>query len=283
MAIKCHSSFVHYNMFHNHHCHGGGNNYGSIFNIQHNCGGGTNFWGGLGAGIGYGLGGMFSGLFGGFGNMFGGFGNMFGMGNMFGGFGGFGLGGFGGFASSLGTYFGYELAEGLDGLFSRKDKDRTKINKKDKDDDVKKDDDANKDVKPEDDKAYENINKLHEKANSFLNKNVTEINLKELASLLIEIENYKLADEFKSTENNEQLNNIKTQLLNIQKQAQEAGKEGEDDASLVQAVNDLEGYKKLSDEQKGQVTKGQAISIIKDFEQNEAGEYKIRITRQSWS
>ena len=40
MALKCHSGFVHYNMFHNNHCHGGGNNYGSIFNITNNCGGG---------------------------------------------------------------------------------------------------------------------------------------------------------------------------------------------------------------------------------------------------
>ena len=78
MAIKCHSSFVHYNMYHNRHCHGGGNNFGSIFNIKHECGGGTGFWGGLGAGLGFGLGGLFSGLFGsfmgGFGSMFGGFG-----------------------------------------------------------------------------------------------------------------------------------------------------------------------------------------------------------------
>ncbi len=92
MAIKCHSGFVHYNMFHNNHCHGGGNNYGSIFNITNNCSGGTGFWGGLGAGLGFGLGNMFGGFFG---NMFGGFGNMFGgfgMGNMFG-MGGWGFGG----------------------------------------------------------------------------------------------------------------------------------------------------------------------------------------------
>lgn len=84
MVIKCHSGFVHYNMFHNNHSHGGGNNYGSIFNITNNCSGGTGFWGGLGAGLGFGLGNMFGGLFG---NMFGGFGmgNMFGMGNLWGG------------------------------------------------------------------------------------------------------------------------------------------------------------------------------------------------------
>ena len=110
MAIKCHSGFQHYHMFHNSCGHGGGNNYGSIFNITHNCGGGTNFWGGLGAGLGYGLGGMFSGLFGGlmggFGNMFGGFGmNMFGgFGNMFGGF-GLGMGGWG-FGGGLSGLFG---------------------------------------------------------------------------------------------------------------------------------------------------------------------------------
>ena len=114
MAIKCHSGFVHYNMFHNHHCHGGGNNYGSIFNITNNCGGGTSFWGGFGAGLGLGfgklLGGLFGGFMGGFGNMFGGFGNMFGMGGLggFGGFGGWGNGlsglwGGGGATDSVGT------------------------------------------------------------------------------------------------------------------------------------------------------------------------------------
>lgn len=75
MALKCHSAFVHYNMYHNNHCHGGGNNYGSIFNITNNCNGGhTGFWGGLGAGLGFGFGGMLMGLLGGFGNMLGGFG-----------------------------------------------------------------------------------------------------------------------------------------------------------------------------------------------------------------
>lgn len=98
MVIKCHSGFIHYNMFHNRHCHSGGNNYGSIFNITNNCGGGhMNFWGGLGLGLGMGFGNLFGGFLGNFmggmGNMFGGFG----MGNMFG---GFGMGGmFGGFPS----------------------------------------------------------------------------------------------------------------------------------------------------------------------------------------
>ena len=107
MAIKCHSGFVHYNMFHNNHCHGGGNNYGSIFNITNNCDGGCGggFWGGFGAGLGLGfgnlLGGLFGGFMGGFGNMFGGFG-MGGLG--FGGFGGFG--GLGGWGNSLSSLWG---------------------------------------------------------------------------------------------------------------------------------------------------------------------------------
>lgn len=101
MSIKCHSSFAHYHMFHDNHCHGGGNNYGSIFNITNNCGGGCGggFWGGLGMGLGYGFGNMFGGLFGGFmggfGNMFGGFGNMLGGFGMPGMLGGFGMGGWG--------------------------------------------------------------------------------------------------------------------------------------------------------------------------------------------
>lgn len=114
MSIKCHSSFVHYNMFHDKHNHCGGNNFGSIFNITNNCNGGhTGFWGGFGAGLGYGLGNWFGGFMGGMGNMFSGFGmNMFGgfgM-NIFGGFGnmfgGFGMNMFGGSNYGLGSLFG---------------------------------------------------------------------------------------------------------------------------------------------------------------------------------
>lgn len=114
MAIKCHSSFVHYNMFHNNHCHGGGNNYGSIFNITNNCGGGTSFWGGLGAGLGFGLGNMFGGMFG---NMFGGLGN-FGMGGF--GLGNFGFGGWGNGMSGLwGNGWGGGNAGGANNDYSK--------------------------------------------------------------------------------------------------------------------------------------------------------------------
>ncbi len=92
MVLKCHSGFVHYNMFHNSHCHGGGNNYGSIFNVTYNCKGGTGFLGGLGAGLGFSLGNLFGGWFG---NMSGGFGN-FGMGNF----------GFGGWGNGFGNFWG---------------------------------------------------------------------------------------------------------------------------------------------------------------------------------
>lgn len=110
MAIKCHSGFVHYNMFHDRHSHSCGNIIGSVFNVTNNCSGNhTGFWGGLGAGLGWGLGnflGGFTSMFTGFGmgltNMFGGFGNMFGgfgMPGLFGGFGGFGDFWGGGFSS----------------------------------------------------------------------------------------------------------------------------------------------------------------------------------------
>ena len=136
--IKCHSAFQHYNMFHGHST--GGNNYGSIFNINvydgGGCGGGG-FWSGLGAGFGAGFGNMFGGflssMFGGFGNMFGGcFGGGFGMGGLFGGFGNM-FGGFGGFGNmfgggfGLGGMLGYGLGNtllggGISGLFGGKNK-----------------------------------------------------------------------------------------------------------------------------------------------------------------
>lgn len=113
MVIKCHSAFVHYNMFHNNHSHGGGNNYGSIFNVTHNCGG-TGFWGGLGAGLGLGVGNLLGGFLG---NMLGGLGNMFGGFGMGGfGLGGLGMGGFGG----LGGW-----GNGLSGLFGGGNASRT--------------------------------------------------------------------------------------------------------------------------------------------------------------
>ena len=74
------SGFSMYNrIIDSHCCGGGGNNYGSIYNIKYNCGGGTNFWGGLGLGLGAGFGNLFGSMFGGFGmgmpGMFGGWGN----------------------------------------------------------------------------------------------------------------------------------------------------------------------------------------------------------------
>ena len=58
------------------HCHHGycGGRAQSTINIFNNCGGGhTNFWGGFGAGLGFGLGNLFGGF--GMGNIFGGFGS----------------------------------------------------------------------------------------------------------------------------------------------------------------------------------------------------------------
>ena len=105
--------FAAYNRFHNHHCHGG--NFGSVFNITNKCSGGhTNFIGGFGAGLGFGLANLLGGFLGG-GFNFGGFGMggfgfpSFGMGG-FGGFGGgfgfpsFGMGGFGGFGGGFGDW-----------------------------------------------------------------------------------------------------------------------------------------------------------------------------------
>ena len=199
MAIKCHSGFVHYNMFHNHHCHGGGNNYGSIFNIKHNCGGGTNFWGGLGAGLGFGLSGMFSGLFGGIGNMFGGFGlgNMFGgLGNMFGGFGGFGMGGFG---SPFGGGWGSGWGDGLSELFGGKNK-------------TDKSDKSDKETKTVTDIDNGKINDLVAKGDKLIAEAKNADKSKEIQELLDEIDDkykkdneYKFEDEINTSDNKKQL------------------------------------------------------------------------------
>lgn len=133
--IGCHSAFKHYNMFHEH-C-SGGNNYGSIFNVNvygNGCGGGS-FWSGFGHGLGAGFGSLFGGFFGGFmSNIFGGFGNMFGgfnMGGMFGGcFPGFGgmfggaFGNFGNFGNFGGNYGNFDFGGngGLSGLFGGRKK-----------------------------------------------------------------------------------------------------------------------------------------------------------------
>ena len=90
--INCHSSYKHYEMFHNS-C-SGESNYGSVFNTTYNinCGGhGGGFWGGFGAGLGNAFGSIFGGMIGGGMSNFG-FGN-FSLGNF--GMGGFGMGGFG--------------------------------------------------------------------------------------------------------------------------------------------------------------------------------------------
>lgn len=264
MAIKCHSGFVHYNMFHNSHCHGGGNNYGSIFNIKHTCNGGTNFWGGLGAGLGFGLGGMFSGLFGNFmggiGNMFGGFG----MGNMFGGFGGFGMGGFGNpFGGGFGGW-GSGWGNGLSGLFGGKDK-SDKTDKSDKDSKTRT---STESTTPLTDKDYSKINDLQTRANGFIGKEATQDNLTALNALLDEVGKYKLEDENLSPENQKQLENVKAQLEAKQKDYNTAL--GIDPAKTKAKVDPADGtlptvkidgvdvaLDKLTPEQIGKLTKEQ--------------------------
>lgn len=198
MAIKCHSGFVHYNMFHNSHCHGGGNNYGSIFNITNNCSGGTNFWGGLGAGLGFGLGNMFGGFFG---NMFGGFGNMFGgfgMGNMFG-MGGFG--GFGGFGMGMGGWPWGGGSSNNDSDYSKYSSNRSSSNCGCKG--------------KSDDKDYPEINKFDTEANDLLKAEKSADNDKKIDALVAKIKDYKLKlDDAHKLDNETQIDNLIKRLNN---------------------------------------------------------------------
>lgn len=95
MAIRCHSAFKHYEMYHgNSACCGGGDftiNNKIVYNVGCDGKHGNTFWSGLGLGIGAALGNMFNCRLGGFGmgNTFG----TFGMGNLFGGYGLYGGGG----------------------------------------------------------------------------------------------------------------------------------------------------------------------------------------------
>ena len=188
MAIKCHSGFVHYNMFHNNHCHGGGNNYGSIFNITNNCGGGTSFWGGLGAGLGFGfgnlLGGFFGNMFGGFGNMFGGFGNMFG---------GFGMGGWGGGLSGL--WGGGGAADRDYSEYSSRRSSRSGS--------------CDCGCKGKgNDKDYSAINKFDEEANALLKADKSADNDKKIDDLVKKLKDYKLVDDAHKTENETQIKQL---------------------------------------------------------------------------
>lgn len=195
MAIKCHSSFVHYNMFHNNHCHGGGNNYGSIFNITNNCGGGTSFWGGLGAGLGFGLGNMFGGMFG---NMFGGFGN-FGMGGF--GLGNFGFGGWGNGMSGLwGNGWGGGNAGGANNDYSKYSSNKSTCNCKCGDGKC-------------DDKDYDKINDLHSKANALCKNPKSPTNDKAIDDLIADLNKLKgELDPAHKAENEKQIDNIIKQL-----------------------------------------------------------------------
>lgn len=188
MAIKCHSGFVHYNMFHNNHCHGGGNNYGSIFNITNNCGGGTSFWGGLGAGLGFGfgnlLGGFFGNMFGGFGNMFGGFGNIFG---------GFGMGGWG--AGLSGLWGGGGAADRDYSEYSSRRSSRSGS--------------CDCGCKGKgNDKDYSAINKFDEEANALLKADKSADNDKKIDALVKKLKDYKLVDDAHKTENETQIKQL---------------------------------------------------------------------------
>lgn len=218
MSIKCHSSFVHYNMFHDKHSHCGGNNYGSIFNITNNCSGGhTGFWGGFGAGLGYGLGNLFGGFMGGMGNMFSGFGmNMFGgFGNMFGGFsmnmfsgfgnmfGGFGLN-FGGWSNNLFSTQSYKDSDYYDKYEPRK-KEPIKETSDDKEVEVE----VEVKVKKEKDIAAENIKPEEDKK-----KNASLINGKAINILTLD-DIAKLTKKDYKKLSDEEKEELRTQLANL--------------------------------------------------------------------
>lgn len=254
MVIKCHSGFVHYNMFHNG-CHGGGgNNYGSIFNITNNCSGGTGFWGGLGAGLGFGLGNMFGGLFG---NMFSGFG----MGNMFG-MGGFGMGnfGFGGWGNGFGNLWGGGGAGNTGSDYSRYSSNRSSCNCKCGNND--------RGSQKCDDKDYDKINKLHEKANDLCKNAKSPQNDNDIDALIKELETLKKdgLDAAHKAENEEQIDNIIKQLKAAKSTTQvnpnDSNPSPVDNGDNINSLQDLE---KMSPEDIGKLTADKAKEILNNL------------------
>ena len=195
---RCHSAFVHYEMFHGHGaCHGGGNNYGSIFNINYNCNGRHGgFWSGLGAGLGYGIGGW---LMGGL--------------NMLGGLFGFGGMGFGGGLQMPWLNWGGGSTGRYDDYSSRRHDATSRSTEKVVE-------------KPQDDSEYADINKVQDEVTKLLEKD--SITQEEYNTIKGKIDKLTHSNGNNDANNEDQIETLKGMLPSLEKKIKQAADEDAD-------------------------------------------------------
>ena len=247
---RCHSAFVHYEMFHGHGaCHGGGNNYGSIFNINYNCSGRHgNFWTGLASGLGYGIG---SWLMGGL-NMVG---NWFGLG------GGMGFGGGWGFGMPMFNWGGGSAGRAGSDYGRDRDYSRERSTERDVEKEVVKTD-----------SEYDAINDAREQLQKLQAKKdpVTDA---EIQALKDQIAALTAKDGINDTENDDQIAMLKADFEKFKAGITSDSSEDDtvvtetgdaDDTGVVDIAGiDLDKVKELKDPQIDKLTKDQAIDILK--------------------
>lgn len=263
---RCHSAFQHYEMFHGHGaCHGGGNNYGSIFNINYNCSGRHgNFWTGLAGGLGYGIGSWFMGGL----NMLGGW---LGLG------GGMGFGGMGLFGMPMFNW-GNNTAAGVRN-YNNDYRNTERVIEK---------------VTPDAD--YAKINELSDEVTQLeQNPERTQEDIDELSK---KIDEFKKADDINTQENNDHLQDLKERLTklssapvddDVDKDPKTINFEDADNIDTLMQKLPEGGYDKLSTQEKaafnnklGELLKGMSASeklnLLKDKDTDSAVRAKIKAT-----
>ncbi len=230
---RCHSGFQHYEMFHGHGaCHGGGNNYGSIFNINYNCSGRHgNFWTGLAGGLGYGIGSWFMGGL----NMLGGW---LGLG------GGMGFGGCGLFGMPMFNW-GNNTAAGVRN-YNNDYRNTERVIEKEV-------------VKP--DTEYEAINDARKQLQQLQNKKdpVTDA---EIQALKAQIDALTAKDGISDTENDEQIRMLKADFEKL-KDGVPSTVVTDPGAVDIAGIDSLDKVMALEEPQIEGLTKDQAIDILK--------------------